>query len=469
MKKLFLLGFVLLSFSCSSSDGEIEVQSETQEEVEKKDDEKKDDEPQKEEVDINVVVPVGDVTNLSLYSGTPYRSDEAGYQGTAFVDLPDDRKLTFLHNNTVRDTRALSDMIDNLSALGGGEILIKKGDYELRQVNVKSNIHITIEAGTIFKIDNTIGGKRFPFAIGVEENKPIVENVRIIGLGTPSTRPKFVLEKFVQNGRKVFSRAMNFGYAKNVLVQNFTIEDDLTGGTAIAFNPVKIDVNSANIPENVTVTNVGMTGASIGYGLVQTNVGKNILFKNLSCEGGMTCRIEAHTGRQYDIGVTNIVIKNVVSKNGKAAVLLQPHSVLNGRVLVDVARSEGSSWVLFLKEGFIGPDSKRKAKGNFDASSSFKNISMLATDNTARLSFKNYSQIPIPTVLKKWYKTPDFNPVLNDDNYGITDDGELSKESSIIGPSVAIIYKNTTYPLNLPKEENLLLEGKTEGRLKILD
>ena len=67
----------------------------------------------------------------------------------------------------------------------------------------------------------------------------------------------------------------------------------------------------------------------------------------------MTCRIEAHTGRKYDIGVSNIVVKNVASIHGKAAVLLQPHSVLNGRVLVDIAKAEGSSWTIFIKEGFV--------------------------------------------------------------------------------------------------------------------
>ena len=76
----------------------------------------------------------------------------------------------------------------------------------------------------------------------------------------------------------------------------------------------------------------------------------------------MTCRIEAHTGRQYDLGVDNIVVKNVASINGKAAVLLQPHSVLNGRVLVDGAKSEGSTWTLFLKNGFVGKDSRRRGK-----------------------------------------------------------------------------------------------------------
>jgi len=167
-------------------------------------------------------------------------------------------------------------------------------------------------------MDQSIGGKEFLFNMGVTPNQPLVENVKRIGLGTPQNRPKLYLER----QGNAFKRAVAFGYAKNVIVENFSIYDEYTKGTAIALNPVQIDEISAHIPENISIANISMTGASIGYGLAQTNTGKNILLKNLVCEGGMTCRIEAHTGRHLDIGVYNIIIKNVVSKHGKAAVLL---------------------------------------------------------------------------------------------------------------------------------------------------
>ena len=108
---------------------------------------------------------------------------------------------------------------------------------------------------------------------------PVVENVKIIGLGTLENRPKLILEK----KKNVFYRVFSIGYAKNVLIVNLKIEDDLTKAAAIAFNPSKDQViESANIAENVTIANIELTGGSIGYGLVQTNVGKNLLLKNLS-------------------------------------------------------------------------------------------------------------------------------------------------------------------------------------------
>lgn len=402
----------------------------------------------------------GDVTDINLYKPTPYRSDGAGYEGNNFNNLPKTRKKVFTHISGKNDTDALNKLITNLNALGGGEITITEGDYKFKNVILKSNIHISIESGTTIGFDETKKGKAFLFNVGSGDNAPLVENVKLIGLGNPDNRPKLVLKKF----RNTFWRAVMIGYVNNLLVQNFTIEDDLTKGAAIAFNPSKINDETANFAKNVTISNVKLTGGSIGYGLVQTNVGENILLKNLSSEGGMTCRIEAHTGRQYDVGVANIVIKNIVSKNGKAAVLLQPHSVENGRILVDGARSIGSTWTLFLKNGFVAKDSKRRLRGTFAPSSTFKNISLISTDDTATLSYKNY--VFVPEELKSLYNPPNFNPVKNDAN---NPSKELGKESAIKGPSVAVIYIDAKYPLGLPEESEISLKGKKENRLKIFD
>ncbi|WP_111707044.1 hypothetical protein [Lutibacter citreus] len=409
---------------------------------------------------IKPIISEVDVTDMNLYKPTPYRSDGAGYEGSDFKNLPKSRKKIFSHISDKNDTDALNELITNLNALGGGEITITKGDYKFKNVILKSNIHIIIESGTIIGFDETKKGKAFLFNVGSGDNAPLVENVKLIGLGNPDNRPKLVLHKF----ENTFWRAVMIGYVNNLLVQNFTIVDDLTKGAAIAFNPSKINDETVNIANNVTITNVKLTGGSIGYGLVQTNVGENILLKNLSSEGGMTCRIEAHTGRHYDVGVANIVIKNIVSKNGKAAVLLQPHSVENGRILVDGAKSIGSTWTLFLKNGFVAKDSKRRLRGTFAPNSTFKNISLISTDNTATLSYKNY--VFIPEELKSLYNPPNFNPVKNDAN---NPSEELGKESAIKGPSVAVIYIDAKYPLGLPEESEIVLEGKTENRLKILD
>lgn len=450
MKKLFSLVLITIAFfSCSANSNAIK------DDVESDQDE--------------IIVPPKkvnseNVSDMSLYPSQPYSDEGAGYKGNELTNLSSDRIKTFVSGGN--DTDRLNDLIEELSQKGGGKIFIKKGDYLIKDVYLKSNIHITIEEGTTFSMDHDKwhkGIKNFLFNLGMLEGQPVVENVKIIGLGTVSTRPKMILNKPKNN----FFRAIAIGYVKNVLVENLTVDDHLTKGAAIAFNPVKVDDDNATIAENVTITNVELTGGSIGYGLAQTNVGKNILLKNLSCQGGMTCRIEAHTGRQYDLGVSNIVIKNVASIKGKAAVLLQPHSVLNGRILVDGAKSEGSTWTLFLREGFVGKDSKRRARGSFSSDSSFKNISLEASDDTATLSYKNF--VHVPEELHPFYKTPNFNPIENDANFSLTDTGEPSKESAIRGASIAVIFTDASYPMHMPTIDEIVLTGKTEHRQKIID
>ena len=452
MLRLLPYTFLIVFFSCSSSPETIK---------------------QEQEVTSGTIINPGDLSDISIYPSQPYYQEEAGYNGGELTNLPAERNVNFEHVDGTSDTVALETLITTLSNNGGGKIRIKSGDYRFRDVLLKSNVHITIESNTTIKLENqdqgknAINGFRQFFSLsGTEVGKPL-ENVKIIGLGTPNTRPKLVVEKFAEVWGEAFNRAISFGYVKNALVENLTIVDNYTLGAAIAFNPVDLnnDGETADLAENVTIANVSLSKASIGYGLIQTNVGRNILLKNLSCEGGMTCRIEAHTGRQYDLGVYNIVVKNVASINGKAAVLLQPHSVLNGRILVDKAKSEGSSWTLFLKEGFVGADSKRREKGSFASNSEFKNISLASNDNTATLSYKNYSFIPLN--LKPLYFGPNFVLIPEDSNHTLNN-GVPGNESPIVGPSVAVVYIDASYPMILPIEKDLVLTGKTDYRLKIL-
>ncbi|WP_010134376.1 glycoside hydrolase family protein [Ochrovirga pacifica] len=451
MKTILRLAFVVLTFfSCSANSNPIEKQSDKETEETTKHSQTK--------------VNPGNVSDSSMYPATPYSQDGAGYQGKDFKELPQNRMLTFTAGEN--DTDRLNQLITDLNQKGGGTILIKKGAYTIKDVCLKSNIHITIEQGTTFTMDHDKwhkGIKNFLFNIGMKEGKSLVQNVKITGLGTINSRPKCILTR----PKNTFYRAIAIGYVKNVLIQNLTIQDHLTKGAAIAFNPVKVSNQHANIAQNVTIANIELTGGSIGYGLAQTNVGKNILLKNLVSHGGMTCRIEAHTGRQYNLGVSNIVIKNVASIHGKAAVLLQPHSVVNGRILVDGAKSQGSTWTLFLRRGFVAKDSKRKARGSFSQNSQFKNISLAATDHTATLSYKNF--VYVPKALHPLYKNPDFNPVLNDANYTLVDGGGYGKESAVLGASVAVVFTDADYPMQLPTENQLVLTGKTEGRIKIMD
>lgn len=168
----------------------------------------------------------------------------------------------------------------------------------------------------------------------------------------------------------------------------------------------------------------------------------------------MTCRIEAHTGRKYDIGVDNIVIQNVVSKQGKAAVLLQPHSVINGRVLVEGARSVGSAWGVFLKEGFVAKESKRREKGEF-RDSKMSDLSMEYSNSTAVLSRKNIKYVPeaLQEFISKDVKK---------------DQKKKSGETGVHGPSVAPVFSNLkSYNVELPEESEIKVSGEDVNLRKV--
>ena len=366
--------------------------------------------------------------------------------------------VNFSHIKGTDDTNRLNKEIDGLSK--GGTINIAAGTYVFNSVNIKSNIRINFLPGVIVKITAGKDG----FYIGHEPGVARVENVQFIGSGSITTRPKFVLER---SDKKV-TRLMQIGYAYNVLIQNFTIVDNQTKGAAIAFNPVQIGTTTtANRPEKVTLNNIGQTGASVGYGLAQLNVGKNITMRNLSCEGGVTCRIESHNGRKYDLGTADLRMLNVSNNYGFATVLLQPHSVENGVITVDGATSYGSAFTAFIVEGFVAKESKRKLVGTFAVNSSFKNISMFSTDDTATLPFKNLKYLN--KELSDLYTQPNFKIVSSDVNMELDSHGKPTNNTSIVGPSAAVIYTSAvSYSPILPALKDINIEGKTAFRAKIL-
>ncbi|WP_163397292.1 hypothetical protein [Flavobacterium fluviatile] len=397
--------------------------------------------------------PYVDVSDMDLFP-PKFDSNDAG----SISETTPGPVKNFSHINGKDDTTRLNKEIDGLSK--GGTINVVAGTYIFESVNITSNIRLNFAPGVVVKIPAGKDG----FYIGKEPNQARVENVKFIGTGTLSTRPKFILER---DGKKV-TRLMQIGYAYNVLIQNFTIEDNQTKGAAIAFNPVQIGkTTTAYRPEKVTLNNIGQTGGSVGYGLAQLNVGQNITMRNLSCEGGVTCRIESHNGRKYDLGTADLRMLNVSNKFGFATVLLQPHSVENGTITVDGATSYGSAFTAFIVEGFVAQESKRKQVGTFAANSSFKNISMVATDDTATLPFKNVKYLN--PELNTLYSKPNFKIDNTDVNVEFDAQGLPTSNAPLLGPSVAAIYTSAVcYQPQLPALKHISITGKTDFREKIL-
>lgn len=259
MKKVIMLSLFMAMFSCS--DKELEGINEEQQTSES----------------VSVGDPYADFSDINLFPPN-LSPDDGGYAAppSSKSKLAAVTAENFSHVNGVDDTAALQAKINALPA-SGGVINILAGTYSFQQVQLKSNVTLNFNSGVII---NLKGGSGYAFSIGLVKDQPRVDNVNLIGLGSVAARPKFNLEQGPVNS---LSRAIQIGYAFNVLIQNFSIIDHKTKGAAIAFNPVQIGSSTnANRCEKVSVVNCGLTGASIGYGLVQVGVGKNITLKNLS-------------------------------------------------------------------------------------------------------------------------------------------------------------------------------------------
>ncbi|TGV00716.1 glycoside hydrolase family protein [Flavivirga rizhaonensis] len=385
------------------------------------------------------------ISDIEVSSPRPYRYEGAGYNEVAIDKLP------IFKLKKGGNSEELNKLIAEVSKKGGGVIKIPSGAYNFMQILLKSNVHIRIAKNTVIEFPENSGnkkGEKSIIMIGRLANEGRIKNVSIVGEGSLTNRPKFILRQVDIKHRRVFS----IGSVENLLIENFTIEDNETKGSAIAFNLQRKGDSKAYRAKGATVANISMTGIEHGYALVQNNVGENILLKNLICENGVTCRVETHSARPFNVGIDNIVIQNIVNKHGKAAVLLQPHSVVNGRVIVEGVKSIGSVWTVFLKEGFVAKDSKRRENGVF-IGSKISGISMVYSNTKAVLSRRNVKNVP--DALKQFISEEDRNIK----KFKVIDPSIIEK--GVPGPSIAPVFSNVkTYSVELPNADEIRVSGE---------
>lgn len=174
----------------------------------------------------------------------------------------------------------------------GGVVVIETGDYIVGTIELKSNVHIRLEEGVVLQADQTDPAKykvtKLVFNIG--KNEP-VENVSIIGKGTEENRPVISYRRESPKMKTGGARAFLLGGATNVFIQNITIQDAQTRFSGVVFSFLNKDYSDNGRANGITVDNVRQINASYGYGLIQANAGKNLLFTNLICTGGVCARI----------------------------------------------------------------------------------------------------------------------------------------------------------------------------------
>ncbi len=285
-----------------------------------------------------------------------------------------DRKAAM--RNVVKDYKMVSDRkknqsaelqfaIEDLSKKGGGNLVIPAGEYCFAEVYMRSNVQLLISSkATLYpyytpKTNNVI---MLHFTPSLQE-KPneFVENcsVSCLDKGKQYTvdYSDFAPDS---NGSQGLDR-VRFALAR--LARDFTIADanildHYTKFCGIIFvgakTPDVVGKWEVARPTNGVIRNNSITDASHGYGLCQLHAAENLLFENLRAKGGVTLRLEAHTGE--NVGIYDIYGRNLYNEYGKAALMMNPHIVHQGRFTVENVEAKSSAFAVLIRPGFLNKD-----------------------------------------------------------------------------------------------------------------
>lgn len=321
----------------------------------------------------------------------------------------------------------LQKAIDEVSAKGGGRLIIPKGTYCIAGVNMKSNVHLLVDSGVTFKpyiADTKKGCVLFLFSSSDDKKESYVENCSI---------------RCLQEGK---SYTVDYSYLKPIdrcrfiiccLVKNFYIADakimdNYTTHCGIIFVPTRTegaDKWKLSRPTDGEIRNCSIYHSKTGYGLCQMHGAQTIYYENLYSKGGVTLRLESGAGGPY-AGVFDINARNIRSEQGRCAVMMNPHATHNGRVLVDGASSIGSGVTVMVHGGFIDrkhQDNPNATKGTYSSDSKIINIHAVYGENAQIDEKQVYALDPIDSEYAKFrnnsikdgksFRGPSMLPVLD--------------------------------------------------------
>lgn len=329
----------------------------------------------------------------------------------------------------------LQNAIDDVSQKGGGRLIIPKGTYRFINVAMKSNVHILVEEGTVFKpywANKTINasgvlniGIMLNFGSQLDENKNYTQcvNSSIRGMN----RKKYTVDySEVPVGDKTQIRFIILRWVKNFFIADVDIMDNFTKFCGIIFVPTsnnEID----GCPTDGKVIDCSIFNANSGYGLCQFHAAKSLYFENIYAKGGVTFRLEPDIVSPNQ-GLFDLHAKNVKNECGRAGVLMQPHTIDNGTIKVDGVWTKSSSFGVLVKRGFIddqNADNPNATIGRYADDSEIVNIHALyGTD----------AQVDDKEV---WIMEPD------DAKYALFRNNSYKNPSSFDGPSITPVYDET--------------------------
>ncbi|NLR93437.1 glycoside hydrolase family protein [Flammeovirga agarivorans] len=304
------------------------------------------------------------------------------------VDLVKDYKVNNKDNQD--DSDKLQKAIDDMTSLkNGGRINIGAGTYYFGSIEVKSNVHIVISKDAlIYPVAPEKKNKNYGiFDFGTNGN--YVENLSVRG-----DKGQYTVDVSKAENKRV--RVFSMNNAHNFLIADMNCIDDNSRFSSITMGYAKYNGKYV-MSDNGVVKNCRIEKAHYGYGLVQSQALKNVFFKDLWGDGGVTLRLEtglkkmnnAQTGGNHDI-----YAKNIYCQNGNASVMISPHAIKNGHVEVDGVEAVNTGFAVRIDKGYASKDQKKlNLKPGYYANTSIvKNVKATYGDN-AQVKPKHFKYI----------------------------------------------------------------------------
>ena len=346
------------------------------------------------------------------------------YFYTPTINEANQRTLPAANGSSATELQAL---IDELTALTGGGVLnINAGTYTINSViDIKSNVHIRVDPSAIFETV-TASARSAMFQAGYANTYAVASNWSI--QSTNGEKFTFNFSSMLPNDK---IRALQLGNTTNFKISDFLILDNFTKFNGISSGAVgDPDVNgdytqgSAKFPTFGIIENLDIKQAHYGYGLIQCQVGQDILYRNLSGEGGVTLRFEsgfeglANRYLQDDTPtIERVYARDISCIRGAHALMISPHTMTQG--IVDARNITGISCeaAVSTMTGFLSLSKGQKDEndvplnghtpGTFSEESVVSNVSAnFGTKAQVRGSRKKF----VPCTLKGYVST-----VLNED------------------------------------------------------
>ena len=283
------------------------------------------------------------------------------------------------------DSQIFSNAINAVNTAGGGKVIVNAGTYRILEVDLKSNVHIEVNTGVTF----------LPFNASTTANNALfnadsnsgINNFSLIGIDGNFTMDFTALVTTIR------IRAISFKYCSNFKVANFNIIDNNTEFSSLAFGSNYATTGTGanrrinlvrGIPNGGIIDNISVINAHYGYGLVQVQGGKNLLFRDLSSVGGATLRLETGFNLlQYtelydfsDIKLDNIWARNLEGANGQSALQLSPHTLNQGYFNAENIQCISCEATIVWAAGFATNSQSNDGltSGSFDSTSKIRNV-----------------------------------------------------------------------------------------------